>query len=90
MILMLPYDHYAMVAAWVIQGTKRLSITIDLGRPRYAEAILNERTLGLKWSPLSKGTLEEYGPLIDQLIQWYFDESMPPAGVDEAIYDVEV
>ena len=34
--------------------------------------------------------VEEYGSIFDQMLVWLNDPSMPPAGVTEATYDVDI
>ncbi len=44
----------------------------------------------LRWhdDPEERRFLERHGAVVDRLLAWYFDPSLPPQGVERADYDV--
>jgi len=61
-----------------------------------AKGTLDVKTGGVRWDGkwpsggYTKIMLDEYGTMVDRIVEWLLDPSMPPAGEIRATYDVEI
>lgn len=58
-----------------------------------ARGWLDSRTGEIDWwkrSKMTMDTLDRFGLIVDNLLRWYFDQSMPPTGTTRAEYEVEL
>lgn len=70
-----------------------ISFTVDVGNTTWGYTAWGQMNQSGKihWrTTLFADLVEEYASIFDQMLVWLNDPSMPPAGVDEATYDVEI